>query len=159
MGTEERSMKRRAQVLLAGILLLGATALYAQEKERKVSYFYPEDFLTATAVDSTSGLFTNPTDTFNVIRDESAVAWLSLRYIPKETRTIQLVWYSPRGEKYAQSAPITVNKEEFYRKYVRVWQQIGLRDLDKLGLLGQWRVVALVNGKPMDKEARFTLVR
>src|SRR5687768_10402738 len=126
-------MSRRVRLFLAAILLLGASSVGAQEKGEKVSYFYPEDFLTATSVDSATGLFANPTDTFNVIRDESAVAWLSLKYIPKEARTVKFVWYSPRGDKYAESQAIPLNKEEFYRRYVRVWQQIGLRDLDKLG--------------------------
>jgi hypothetical protein len=153
-------MKFRTRRWLAGLLLLGATTLYAQDKEeKKVNYFYPEDFIACTGVDNATGLFRNPQDSFNVIRDESVIVWLSLKYIPKESRTVKFIWYSPRGDKYHESRTITINKEEFYRKYMRMWQQIGIRDLDKLGLLGQWRVVAVVDGKPLEKEARFTLVR
>jgi hypothetical protein len=153
-------MELRSRRWLAGLLLLGAAAAFAQEKEdKKVNYYWPEDFIACTGVDNATGLFRNPQDSFNVIRDESAIVWLSLKYVPKESRTVKFIWYSPRGDKYHESRTITINKEEFYRKYVRLWQQIGIRDLDKLGLLGQWRVVAVVNGKPLEKEARFTLVR
>ncbi len=151
-------MKKRTLFALTTVLFVWVAVAGAKEK-KKVSYFYPESFVSAQSVDLSTGLYSNQQSTFNVLRDETVTIWLQLKYVPKASKPVKFIWYSPRGDKYHESKPIQLNKDKFLRKWVTVWQQIGLRNLDKLGYLGEWRVVAMVEGKAIAKEVKFTLVR